>query len=570
MRIHLGIIAGNEENLVARFLGSFQPHVDSVSLVRAVGNLPPDRTLDIAAARGVAVAEYKNAPGRDWPHVDNFAAARNQTFAMAPAGTDWIMWADLDDILTTEAAAVLADIRAGRGPAEPAIMGFYQTEAAGRGAERVRLVRADHGARWVNAVHEDLELQPGTVAAFCPQLTIVHMPPTVKGSSLERNRRILEAVPEGERRAYEWFCLFREAERQGDIKAALDAAIRATGAPGLSDEQAYCAYICIGRWIREVEQAERPLMEALRILPDRKEAPYELARAHVARGDAEKALAWIRIMEAQPEVKKPSWSNDMALEGWKAHDIKCLALHAAGRRHDADALRRAWMLRHRPRIAVGHPTIRPDRAIAVRQMWLERAADPDRVAYVFGVNEGDPDVVKALAAYPHAVSAAVPAGHSSATANYNAAAEAAVLQAPLVIMAQDDIYPPFGWDAQIHAAMAPHANLPRVLHVHDGHRDPQQCQLMVIMVFTRSWFKNHGQLMCPEYDGYYCDTEYSWRTYKRGEVVVATDIRFFHDHPIFTGAPSDAEYMRQSNPAAYARGREIFARRNPDAVAAGW
>ena len=80
----------------------------------------------------------------------------------------------------------------------------------------------------------------------------------------------------------------------------------------------------------------------------------------------------------------------------------------------------------------------------------------------------------------------------------------------------------------------------------------------------------HLELLSPDYDGYWSDTEYSWRTYKRGEVIPAGHIKFWHDHPLFTGAASDAEYWRQQNPEAERRGRAIFACRNPDAVAAGW
>jgi hypothetical protein len=87
---------------------------------------------------------------------------------------------------------------------------------------------------------------------------------------------------------------------------------------------------------------------------------------------------------------------------------------------------------------------------------------------------------------------------------------------------------------------------------------------MVIMCVTRAWLKKHGTLLAPEYDGYWSDTEYSHRTYKDGEVIDGRILKFYHDHPCFTGAASDEAYMRQQNPAAYERGRAIFMRRNPD------
>jgi hypothetical protein len=53
-------------------------------------------------------------------------------------------------------------------------------------------------------------------------------------------------------------------------------------------------------------------------------------------------------------------------------------------------------------------------------------------------------------------------------------------------------------------------------------------------------------------------------------VVEAPQIQFYHDHPAFTGAASDAEYMRQQNPEAERRGRAVFERVATDAVKAGW
>jgi len=95
MKISLACIAGNEELVVDRFLDTFQPHFDEVIIVRAIGNQKPDRTVDIARRRGCVICEYINI-NREWPHVDNFAWARNAAFEEATG--DWVVWADLDDI----------------------------------------------------------------------------------------------------------------------------------------------------------------------------------------------------------------------------------------------------------------------------------------------------------------------------------------------------------------------------------------------------------------------------------------------------------------------------------------
>jgi hypothetical protein len=571
VRIHLGIICGNEEDNIVRFLDSFQPHFDSVSVVRAVGARAPDKSLDIAKSRGCRAGEYRNAPAAaEWDHVDNFAAARSQSFALAPEGTDWIMWADCDDLLTDSAHGLLRGLRAGQDAKGDVIYAPYVTNASGSYARRARLVKASAYRRWVNAVHEDIEHDPSAVLVWSPELQVVHMPANNKRNSPARNRRILEAVPEDERSGREWWFLFRECEVQSDIPNAIRAAVMATGRDDLGDEEKFVAYQTIGRYIRDVAEAERPLLEALRLMPHRREGYAELAKLHIARGSGKKALAYANAMEAQEMPDDPSWTHDASLFGWRAHDLKALALSKAGRDQESERLRREWRKRLLPRIAVGHPAGRGQKDIDVRQMWLERAAKPERVAYYFGICESDTEIVQQLQHYPHGLAPAVPAGYSSAVANYNAAATAATsCGARIFVMAQSDVYPPHGWDEQIVQAMAPHMDRPTVLHVSDGFRGPKD-PLMTIMCFNWRWWLGREWLLCPEYDGYWSDTEFSFRAYEDGVVQQARHIQFYHDHPAFTGAQSDEVYMRQQNLEACARGKAVFARRNPEAAAKGW
>jgi len=566
-KVHLGIISGNEEDNIVRFLDSFQQHVDTVSVVRAIGNQTPDKTLEIAEARGCLVGEYKNADGNDWPHVDNFAAARNQTFSMAPEGTDWLMWADCDDLLAPSAAEVLAKVRSGELDAKEAMYGPYVVSAGGSYARRCRLVHACVYDKWVNCVHEDIEVKRDTHASWCAEMQIFHMPGVNKRGSVERNKRILESIPPEARTGREWFFLFRECETAGDVPGLLQAAIVATGKDDLAKEEKFLAYLSIGRWLKDVDEAERPLIEAVRLMPARREGYAELAKLHLARGDADKAVAWVLSMESHNDTDEASWIHDASIYGWRAHDIKCAALAKAGKTKDAAAIRKAHRNRNRPRIAVGHPTCRPEQAIKMREMYFERATHPELVDYIFGVNAGDPEVVEGVKHYPHAVSEAVPDGHSSAVANYNAAAKAAAESAKVVLMAQDDCYPPHGWDAQIMQVMDSRKGQPTVAHLFDGFREDA---IMVLPCFNWSYWAGRQWLFNPEFDGYWSDTEWSWRAFKENVVVDARHIQFYHDHPAFTAAKSDAAYMRQQNPEAERRGREVFERVAPDAVAAGW
>jgi hypothetical protein len=568
-KVHLGIICGNEEAMIGRFLDSFLPHVDSVSVVRAVGALAPDKTLEIAESRGCLVGEYKNAEAAaDWQHVDNFAAARSQSFAMAPDDTEWLMWADCDDMLGETAQTLLRCVREGQDAKGDVIYGPYITSASGSYARRVRMVKRSAYRQWINAVHEDIEYDETAKLAWAEELQVVHFPENNKRNSPARNRRILEAVPPDKRTGREWWFLSKEAEIQNDLGEAISAAVIATGRDDLCDEEKFVAYQTIGRHLREPEEAERPLLEAVRLMPHRREAYAELVKMHLARGSGEKALAYANCMEAQELRDEPSWTHDASLYGWRAHDLKHLSLAKAGRTKDAEAVRKAWLKRYKPRIAVGHPAGRGQKDIEVRNLWLERAAHPERVAYYFGICESDKEVVEQLQHYPHAMAPAVPEGHSSAVANYNAAARAATASgARIFIMSQSDVYPPHGWDEQIFQAMQPHMEKPTVLHVSDGFRGPTD-PLMTIMCFNWRWWLGREWLLCPEYDGYWSDTEFSFRAYRDGVVQQARHIEFYHDHPCFTGAKCDEVYMRQQNPEANERGKAVFRRRNPDAT--GW
>jgi hypothetical protein len=558
-KIHLGVIAGNEEAIIARFLDSFAPHVDAITLVRAIGTQEADRTAEIAAIRGCHLEEYHNAPGHHWPHVDDFAAARNLAFrSPASAGCDYLMWADIDDLLSEEGQLTLAEIRAGSAPEFGAATAPYIVGADGSACQRIRLVSASAFVGWENKVHEDIVLPAGTKQIHCPGLKVIHAPATLKRTSQERNRRILDAIPADQRTGREWWFLSRECELQNDIPAALHAAVIASGRDDLGDQEKFSAYLSIGRWIKDPAEAARPLLECVRLDPFRREPFGELAQIHLDRGEPNLASDYAALMQSIPAPAEPPWNHDASLHSWRGLDITTRALIQNGKAEEAAKRRRAWHKHHGIRISVAHPTCRPEKAIKIRELWLGRANHPENIEYIFGI---EPEAAShRIAEFPHALSEPVPDGHSSAVANYNAAA--AATSGPIIIAAQDDIYPPHGWDTQVFEALVRHTAQPRVLHLHDGFRTDS---IMVIMCVTRAWLKKHGTLLSPEYDGYYSDTEFSYRAYEAGEVIHGRHIKFYHDHPAFTGAESDESYMRQQNPEAFARGKATFERRNPNA-----
>lgn len=206
------------------------------------------------------------------------------------------------------------------------------------------------------------------------------------------------------------------------------------------------------------------------------------------------------------------------------------------------------------KISVIHPTCRPEQALKVKDQWLSAADNPAEIEYLFGCSMKDGAGLKHS---NFAVSKPVPAGYSNAVANYNAAASR--VDGDIFICAQDDITAPKGWDSQISNALTPYLGNPKLLHLCDGFT---KGKLMVIMCGTKEYLQR-GELLCSEYDGWYSDTEFSVRAYDEpGLVVDGHHIKFFHDHPAFTGRASDEAYMRQQNPEAQLRNKLVFIRRN--------
>jgi hypothetical protein len=204
-----------------------------------------------------------------------------------------------------------------------------------------------------------------------------------------------------------------------------------------------------------------------------------------------------------------------------------------------------------------------------RKRWLDAAANPERIEYIFGFSADDEESVGLLSRFRHALS---PAGNlerpgGTAVQNYNAATNAATGQ--IIITAQDDVFPMLHWDLAIEEALRAKvdARQPAVLQIKDGYRNDD---LMVTFCVTRPTFKRLGygaqNILAPDYPGIFSDTEFSLRAGKSG-LLVPSEIVFKHEHPFWNPAvPPDDTYAMENSDEAYKIGEEIFRRRNPDLV----
>lgn len=85
------IIAYNAEKTMTELLTSLMGHVDHV-VIGISSNTTDQTKAEAMAFAGIPTTVY------DFPWVDDFAKARNESFAQAPVDTDWLMWIDTDDV----------------------------------------------------------------------------------------------------------------------------------------------------------------------------------------------------------------------------------------------------------------------------------------------------------------------------------------------------------------------------------------------------------------------------------------------------------------------------------------
>jgi hypothetical protein len=575
-QIALCVIVGNEPKRLDRCLTQFAPAVSEMIVVHATGaEAKSIKVAEVCQKHGATYGVYTNNPGNEWPHVDDFGAARQQSFDLATK--PWALWVDSDDTPGPNFAPALHELLEKHGENFDAFALFHNV--AGRGIAhniRERLVRRDKG-KWVNRIHENFQLAADARIAKCDEPTVVHLPDDEPKQGNNRNLTILESISEAERTVSEIYHLHGEYMGHGRKPEAMDLAKKALAHPDLKPTERYelCLNICeLARPnVLETDSPEyKAMMTALhsayKTQPNRREALALLGAMHLDLGDLVTAEAYIRAMMALPRPVDKPWTHRDGLYGWAGEALWTQWLRMAGQADKADDIERARLKGHKYSISVCHPTrARAQQAAATRKRWLDAAANPERIEYIFGFSADDEESVGLLSRFRHALS---PAGNlerpgGTAVQNYNAATNAATGQ--IVITSQDDVFPPLHWDLAIEEALRAkvNSNQPAILQIRDGYRNDD---LMVTFCVTRPTFKRLGygqqNILSDDYPGIFSDTEFSLRASKSG-LLVPSELVFKHEHPFWNpGIPSDDTYKMENSTEAYRLGEEIFRRRNPD------
>jgi hypothetical protein len=567
-KLTLAVIYGNVENIMERFLRSFAPLVDEVVLVRAIGNQKPDSSYELATktliemGRRYFVGEYQNQRGAFWPHVDDFAAARQSAFEMAT--NQWVMWADTDDILDPRYIPIIRRALDGLENDFTGIQFPYEVPEDCVTVMRERIVRKD-AWKWQSPIHECLmpTVQDANIGTL-NNVKIVHAPISHRAPNNERNMRILESIPEAERTVSQRFHYMQTLDLVGRHDEAMNEGAKLVQDPEVPPAEKYQIYCFLAKGAQEPMRSQLYL-QAVAIDPSRREAYAELCKGAFARQKPQEMIAWARCLRSQPKPYEWPWNARRSLWGREGIEAHAMALRANLDFAGADTHELNFFKRHGAKISLLHATRgRVQQAASARRKWLEKAANPDAVEHIFAIDADDADSIQYLTLWRHRIVQ----GDGGPVRAWNYAAEAS--HGEILIQLSDDWEPPMHWDKLILEWIGD-TSKPAVLQISDGHRTDD---LMCMAILTRARYLDQGYLFHPDFFSMYSDNWFSECAHRDGVVIDARDVVFEHLHPAFGKGEMDAVYARSNDSANYKAGERHLQRLQSGAITSwevdGW
>jgi tetratricopeptide (TPR) repeat protein len=309
-RIAACLIVRDAERTIEQALASIRPYVDEVDVFDTGST---DGTLDLLEALQAEPGAPMRVETGIWR--DDFAWAREQSFAMASSAVDWFVWLDADDVVV--GAEHLRRLAA---EAPPDLSGFqmlYEYERDESGLPlvhtwRERLVRRDAGLRWEGSVHETLT---GPSVRFmrvdAHRVRWTHMRVTADRWHPDRNLRLLRAEEQRCSRdgvdppARSLFYLGAELSWIGEFAEAAQYFERylARLPAGWTDAYLHGLHrlaACV-RLSGDPARALELELEAARARPDSGETAAGVAESYVALGRWAEAETWAgRVFELGP------------------------------------------------------------------------------------------------------------------------------------------------------------------------------------------------------------------------------------------------------------------------------
>jgi tetratricopeptide (TPR) repeat protein len=341
------MIVRNEEKNLEACLASAADLVDEV-IVTDTGSA--DRTKEIAARFGAKVV--------DFPWVDSFAAARNESLRHATGA--WVWWLDADDRIDEENRAKLRALFAQLGDENVAYVMKVRSATgpdtkSARLLDQVRLFRNHPYVRWRYRVHEQILPAVGQWGGQSRWTDIVidhtgYQNEAFRKRKLQRNLRLLELeVKEQPDDAFTLFNLGRSYLDLGRTAEALPIFQRSLERSGrnLSIVRKLYALLTQNHWqLKQADEALAVCREGLSRFPDDAELLFQqslLLREKKDWPGTEAALR--RLLESKPGEYFDL--VDAGVRTYKAHQQLAEVYQHQGRKQEAEAAWRA-ALQSRP------------------------------------------------------------------------------------------------------------------------------------------------------------------------------------------------------------------------------
>ncbi len=134
---------------------------------------------------------FVEAARQEWPHVDDFAKARQSAYDLA-SGT-YVMWADTDDVLLSGAELIREHAERG---AYTCFMFPYAIHGKGLAVPRERMMLRGSG-KWVCPVHEHYEFNIQPVQAIEDERVVIQHLPRSRRHKFRKFRRRLKTKHRG-------------------------------------------------------------------------------------------------------------------------------------------------------------------------------------------------------------------------------------------------------------------------------------------------------------------------------------------------------------------------------------
>lgn len=326
---------------------------DQVVVVPAVGaNDAQDIRICAQEAAGEALVceEYQNSPEhKDWPHIDNFAAARNKAFGLATG--KYVIWADCDDIFEPGQAEAhrqaIMDREAGKTDWDLLVTVYDVQNSGMRNNKRERIFRRMSDGKlpayWERQIHERVTPTAGTKIGVAEHLKILHAPNGPKTSSAERNKRIIASRLNGI--GMEWYYLAQEHFLKNEYQKAIGPCLLALEHSDVGATEKYQLHCQASMMLAERSKRLEHIGKAITISPMRREAHGLLATDRMDHDDFGTAYHILKQVDSMPSTA--DWNQE---NRWYKHLPRALmaqCLRALNRHEDANSLvregfRNAW------------------------------------------------------------------------------------------------------------------------------------------------------------------------------------------------------------------------------------